>query len=968
MKFFVHFLGLRMSFKRIFFAVFCWSALHTVVVSQNQDVRSFHFSELAKITHFDKADYKADSQFWAMVRDTVGRYYFGNNDGALVYNGQTWDDVRLPNSSGIRSLLLASDGEIYAGGYNDFGVIKQDEYGDYNFFSIAKSLKVNTDKLGNVWQIHEVDNFFIFRTFQGLIVINNTISSYIPSTRSFVYSDVLNGSYYIQDEKIGVMRFDPVNKGLTLLFSSAQFDNETIVSFLPTGDSDFIEIVTKRGSIYRGNIKTGGLFKKYDIFSKDENESLLVVKKRKDAYILGTVGSKILRYVNGKIISGNQSVYNQLQDQTVLNLYEDGNDLWVLLNDGLDLITFNSFYSNLFQEGSVYDILIKDRAIYVATNNGVFYSRIPPSKEDFDFIKTNVPQGQAWSLKDLGESILISHDLGLYEMKGTVVSQIGEDEGFWKIVEVNQEQSIFLACSYDGFYLLQKKEGKLHIETKISGFQESTRDILQANEENTFWVCHGFKGVYRIKFSEDFLRVNAIDHFTDQNGLESPFNINVHRWNNDIVFSTNSGIYSFDETENKFVPYPALNDIINTSINTRKILQFDNKTWAVLDDQIGFFDSSQAKPFIETKIFNNIQGDLNRGFETIVPFSDKEVLIGSRSGLYAYNFKKSKDVEGYPTIISKVIEQKSGEDNIPKVSLSKDGYTELSNDTDVIRIEYSAPGNTPVTPIDFSYKLIDLDQGWSRWSPISFKEYTHLPPNEYEFVVKSRNDRGVMGKQASFKFIIKPVWYRTNLAIAVYCVIFLLMLWIVQGRIKNKIRKENQKAQTLLERSKKVLELEIERLKLEKDKDQLEEDVISKSKELTNFTAQLINKKRVFSEIEDDLKALRKLLKNSESKNKLYDIFRKLHQNKIGEEYLKVYDVNFEKIHNDFFKKLKTINPKITRRELRLCAFIKMNLSNKEIAPLLNISVRGVETARYRVRKKLNIEQEMSFNDFLVAL
>lgn len=957
-----------MSFKRFLFWALSFSAFHTVMMSQNTDNRVFDFSELAKITHFDKSDYKGDSQFWSMVRDTTGMYYFGNNDGALVYNGQTWDKVRLPNSSGIRSLLLASDGKVYAGGYNDFGIIKKDDFGDYNFFSIADNSKINNDQLGNVWQIHEVDNYFIFRTFQGLIVLKNTISSFIPSTGSFVYSDVLNGNYYIQDEKRGIMRFDPVSKGLELLFPSGEYNNETVVSFLPTEHRDYIEIVTKRGSIYSGNLKTGTLIKKHDIFSKKQNESLLVVKKKGDAYILGTVGSKILRYIDGKIISVNQSVYSQVQDQTVLNLYEDGSDLWVLLNDGLDLITFDSFYSNLFQEGSVYDILIKNGAIYVATNNGVFFSKIPPSNEPFNFIKTDVPQGQAWSLKDLGESILVSHDLGLFEMKGTAVSQIGEEEGFWKIVTVNDEESIFLACNYNGFYLLKKEEGKCYIETKISGFQESTRDILQANEENTFWVCHGFKGVYRIKFSEDYVRVNAIDHFTDQNGLESPFNINVHRWNNDIIFSTNSGIYSFDETENKFVPYATLNDIINTSINTRKIFEFENTTWAVLDDQIGFFESSQTDPFIETNIFSNIKGDLNRGFETIVPFSDTEVLIGARSGLYAYNFKKLKDVPGFPTFISKIVEQESSTGKVSKVSLSENEYTELSNDTDMIKIEYSAPGNTPMTPIDFSYKLIDLDQGWSRWSSTSFKEYTHLPSNKYEFVVRSRNDRGAIGEEASFKFVIKPVWYKTNLAMGIYSAIILLLLWAMQNRIKNKIRRENLKAKVLLERSKKVLHLEIERLKLEKDKDQLEEDVILKSKELMNYTAQLINKKRVFAEVQDDLKELRKLLKNTESKNKLYEIFRKLHQNKIGEEYLKVYDVNFEKIHNDFFKKLKEINPKITRRELRLCAFIKMNLSNKEIAPLLNISVRGVETARYRVRKKLDIEHETSFNDFLLSL
>ena len=79
---------------------------------------------------------------------------------------------------------------------------------------------------------------------------------------------------------------------------------------------------------------------------------------------------------------------------------------------------------------------------------------------------------------------------------------------------------------------------------------------------------------------------------------------------------------------------------------------------------------------------------------------------------------------------------------------------------------------------------------------------------------------------------------------------------------------------------------------------------------------------------------------------------------------MEIFDVNFENIHHNFFEKLKNINATLTKRELRLCAFIKMDLSNKEISPLLGISIRGVETARYKIRKKLNINYEENFNLF----
>ena len=110
------------------------------------------------------------------------------------------------------------------------------------------------------------------------------------------------------------------------------------------------------------------------------------------------------------------------------------------------------------------------------------------------------------------------------------------------------------------------------------------------------------------------------------------------------------------------------------------------------------------------------------------------------------------------------------------------------------------------------------------------------------------------------------------------------------------------------------------------------------------------------------------MLKSDDSRRKITEIFQKLNQHRIGEEFMEIFDVNFEKINHDFFEKLKQIDSSLSKRELRLCAFIKMDLTNKEIAPLLNISIRGVETARYKVRKKLKLSHDDNFIHFLESL
>ena len=73
----------------------------------------------------------------------------------------------------------------------------------------------------------------------------------------------------------------------------------------------------------------------------------------------------------------------------------------------------------------------------------------------------------------------------------------------------------------------------------------------------------------------------------------------------------------------------------------------------------------------------------------------------------------------------------------------------------------------------------------------------------------------------------------------------------------------------------------------------------------------------------------------------------------------------FEKVHQNFFTTLKTSFPELTEHELRLCAYIRINLQNKEIARILNVSPATINTSRYRVRKKLVMDNKMSLEDFL---
>ena len=90
-------------------------------------------------------------------------------------------------------------------------------------------------------------------------------------------------------------------------------------------------------------------------------------------------------------------------------------------------------------------------------------------------------------------------------------------------------------------------------------------------------------------------------------------------------------------------------------------------------------------------------------------------------------------------------------------------------------------------------------------------------------------------------------------------------------------------------------------------------------------------------------------------------------ENKMDKDW-EQFAVHFDKVHSDFLRILKSAYPSLSAHEMKLCAYLRMNLSSKEIAQLENISTRGVEISRYRLRKKLKIATETNLFDFLMEL
>jgi len=87
---------------------------------------------------------------------------------------------------------------------------------------------------------------------------------------------------------------------------------------------------------------------------------------------------------------------------------------------------------------------------------------------------------------------------------------------------------------------------------------------------------------------------------------------------------------------------------------------------------------------------------------------------------------------------------------------------------------------------------------------------------------------------------------------------------------------------------------------------------------------------------------------------------------RIEEEDWAIFETNFDRIHENFFRILHLKYPVLTSNDLRLCAYLCLNLSSKDMAHLLNISLKGVEVGRYRIRKKIGLPSTKSLSEFMI--
>jgi DNA-binding CsgD family transcriptional regulator len=296
----------------------------------------------------------------------------------------------------------------------------------------------------------------------------------------------------------------------------------------------------------------------------------------------------------------------------------------------------------------------------------------------------------------------------------------------------------------------------------------------------------------------------------------------------------------------------------------------------------------------------------------------------------------------------------------------------ISNKWNSLHFEYTSPLYAAQNSIVYSYCLKGFDRDWSDWAKKTEKEYTNLPAGTYTFQVRSKSNLGNESPISNYTFTILPPWYLTDWAYTIYALLFAALVYLLYRWQRRIFRRQQQRHEEEQARLQYLHQLELEKsekeiVKLRNEK--LEAEIEHKNTELASTAMHLVQKGELLSNIREELMRMKK---GSNGDGVASDEFKKMlrilgEENKMDKDW-EQFAVHFDKVHSDFLQILKIAYPALSAHELKLCAYLRMNLSSKEIAQLENISVRGVEISRYRLRKKLKISTETNLFDFLMDL
>lgn len=924
------------------------------------------------IVNYSNQVYNAGSQNWGIAQDKKGIVYFANNEGLLTFDGSFWRKYALPNKTKARSLVIAKDGRVYVGGQSELGYFSADTKGKLVYTSLISLIPEKEKDFTDIWNVCIFQDQVFFRAYRKLFAFDGKKMAvhqglqwnFLGATSTSLFA--LNNDRQLLKLQQG--KWQPAVKNNMLpadvvLRSVVEIGRDsTLIATLTYG-----LFLLHKDSMMPFRSKDLATISSYNIYgaSRIDNDRIALNTNLSGCIIINKKGEFIQQ------ISKSEGLQN---NNILCMLLDKDKNLWFGLDNGIDLALYSNAIQQIFPEGSDrnagYASIIHNNRLYLGLVSGAY--QVPLDKnQDLSFTKGSFrpikgSKGQVWNFSLVGDKLMMGHNRGAFIIENDSAKLLDGSTGFWGFQSLTMPGTpqMVLGGSYNGISFYRFENGSMP-KPNVRAHFESARFVVQY--QDYIWSSHPFKGLFRVRYNGSGSPV--VMPYVDRQGILSQNHNKLFSIGGKLVLLTDKGIFEYDNKKQDFVRSAQFDLLQKVGvINYLKQDDYGN-IWFTTGNKVGVFDrtASEGRIVFIPELNNKIQSN---GFEQIHPIDSNNVLLTGENGFFHLNYAQYKKTH-YPlqALISKINFIGSND------SLLFGGYAAVSKPSPIsyafnsLHFEVASGLFGHENTVEYSYYLDGFDKGWSEWSKRSEKDYTNIPPGNYVFKVKCRNNFNNESTVATYAFSVLPPWYRSWWAYTIYGLMVGGTLYFFYKRQQKKYKRQhqlklqehqrkNEEEQKRLQMMHQLTVAENERKISQLQREKLEAEIEHKNSELASTAMNLVHKAEILSKLKDDLLNFRETAKLETGVKDFQKIVKLIDAELDHAGEWEQFARHFDSVHSNYLKKLKDHYPDLTTSELKLAAYLRLNLSTKEIAQLLNISIRGVETSRYRLRKKLGLTNE----------
>lgn len=888
------------------------------------------------VENYSKSDYQGDNQIWSLAQGKDKAMYFANNYYLLRYDGVKWEKNALPNKTIIRSILVDGN-RIYSGSYKEFGYWYR-ENGTMNYVSLSKANKVfkptNNDE---IWKIFKFKNQLYFQSFNGIFILNKNKIKEIKFPFMVSYCFVVDNEILVGSVNKGIYKMK--NDRFSKLENASVLENNVIHAIQKYQNKTYF--FTKKNGVY---VMENGLIKPWDnslnaILKSANINVALFIKNNQLAIGTASNGLYLLDLNTGLYKNINRA--NVLMNNSILSINQDKeNDLWLGLDNGIGHIEVNSpisiFYDSSGILGAVYSVASIPDGYLMASNHGIYkyvnkkLSLIPNT------------QGQAWDISKIDGKYLIGHDEGTFVYEKDKFYKLSSINGGWNITKSSINNS-YLQATYSGI-IIYNNVNDFNSYALIRGFNNPIKYVAQ-NRKNEIWAADNNRGLYRIQYNDAY-EATRIENVSQRSKIDNDFAIKILQFRNEILFLINHTWYTYNSIKDQLEE----NDLFNTNFkNVKDVVAINDNHFIVFREGLLYYIFADKNKFIwnlipekyyKGKIINDNLKVFRNGDDYLINLDDGFLKL---------------PLENKKNPIPKI---KIEAFNLDKM-LASNSEIDYKTEIRLHIISGSYGGNKPglFYKINSSTGFTTLKDGQIILNNLTSGSYT---------VTIFNNDGSNYNQVASFSFQVAKPWFYSFWMLSLYGVLIVLAFYIYYRWNKMRYVQKLALREEELKHQKKILEME---LKAENELNSQEYEKHILELELRTKSSEVAGKSLSIAKQSEMIENIQTILDTETDFNKLKNEIKKaIKINSLNKNEWETFEANLNQIHNEFIVALSKKFPSLTPKDIKLCIYLKMNLSSKEIAPMMNISFRGVELHRYRLRKKLNINKDENLSKFLLSV